>query len=288
MKNSIRKFWVETLDVMVKNPIVLMPFVFIAFLEILTLEFLYFSYKEPLSYIAYPVIRKFFGEAAIHYPGNVLILAKLFYYAQVAIYISIGVTLNAAAVNIFKNINQRLPVRLDAILKNSFRRYFGYFAYGCLIIAASFLLNKVSIIIFAKGARLIGKLLPQITQTYFYTGFTIFQFVVSVIMYTLLISIVPLMVIEKKSFLKSFFVSVYLGVRHFFGIFALILLPFILYLPFIVLKSFPGQLADKLFPEVNLLVLTAGVVVTVFVDCFMILCVSQRLIDTRKGTKVSK
>jgi len=94
------------------------------------------------------------------------------------------------------------------------------------------------------------------------------------------------MVIEKRSFLKSCFLSIYIGIRHFFGIFGLLLLPFSVYLPFIILKSFPTQLANKLFPEMNPLVLAGGIVLAVVMDCFMILCVSQRLIDTRKGPKV--
>jgi hypothetical protein len=286
MKHGVRKNWAETFNLMVKNPIVLMPFVFIAFLEILALEFLYFSPRAPLSYITSPIIRKFFGEAAIHYPANLLILAKLFYYLQIAIYISIGVMLSAAAVNIFNNIKMGLPVRLGVMLKNSAKRYFGYFAYGCLVMTALFLLNKMDVMLFPKAARLIGKLLPQISPVFLYSGFTLFQFLGSVVVYTLLISVVPLMVIEKRPFLKSCILSIYMGVRNFFGIFSLILLPFIIYLPLSILKNFPGQLADKLFPEANLFVLIAGSILTIFVDCFVILCASQRLLDSRREPKL--
>jgi uncharacterized membrane protein len=57
------------------------------------------------------------------------------------------------------------------------------------------------------------------------------------------------------------------------------------YLPFVVLKSFPAQLADKLFPEVNALVIVGGIVVSIFADCFLVLSAAQRVYDRSKDLK---
>jgi hypothetical protein len=288
MKYNISKIWTASLELMAKNPIVVLPFMIIAFFESIALELIYFSTRPPISALADPIIRKFFGEPFVHYPGNLLILTKLFYYAQVVLYISISVALLAASVNMFKNIKEGLPVRLDAMLKNSVKRYFEYFGYGCIIIILLFISNKAETFLFSKIMLRMGNLLPQSVMSIFPIGMMLIIFITNVIIYTLLISTVPLMVIEKRPLLKSCGLSIYVSVRNFSKIFPLVLLPFAVYMPFTLLKSFPGQLADKLFPEINLYITFLSIVVTIFVDCFMILCVSQWLIDNRKESRPVK
>lgn len=279
MKYNIAGYWSKSAEFMAKNPIVILPFIIIAFLESIALELIYFSIRPPLSKLADPVVRKFFGEMFVHYPGNLMILSKLFYYAQVAIYVSIGVMLTAITINIFKNISEGLPVRFNAMLKNSIKRYFGYFGYGCLVMIALFSLNKAETFVFLKAMGRLNNILPQSAATLIYSGFTIFLFITTIIMYAFLISTVPLMVMAKRSLFKSLLSSISIGARNFFKVFALILPPFVLYLPFTILKNLPAAIADKAFPEINLLVVASSIIATVFIDCFMILCVSQWLFD---------
>ncbi|MDP3789263.1 MAG: hypothetical protein Q8R48_02550, partial [Candidatus Omnitrophota bacterium] len=70
MKYNIRKNWISTFEALSNNPVIFTPFIFIAFLECLVLEISYFSARFPLSSIFAPIIRKFFGEQFLHYPGN--------------------------------------------------------------------------------------------------------------------------------------------------------------------------------------------------------------------------
>lgn len=279
MKYNITKYWAKAAEIMAKKPIVILPFVIIAFFEGIALELIYFSVRPPLSKLAGPVIRKFFGEIFMHYPGNLMILPKIFYYAQVAIYISIGVMLTAISINIFKNISEGLPVRFSAMLKNSVKRYFGYFGYGCLIMIAMFLVNKGETFVFLKAMSRLNNILPQAAAMAIYLGFMIFLFISTIIMYTFLISTVPLMVMAKTSLFKSLLSSVALGGRNFFKILFLILPPFVIYLPFTILKNLPTAITDKTLPEVNLLIIALSSIATIFIDCFMILCVSQWLVD---------
>ena len=282
MRYNITKYWRSSLELMAKKPIVILPFVIIAFFEGLALELIYFAARPPISAVAGPVIRKFFGEAFIHYPGNLIVLPRIFYYAQVAIYVSIGVMMSAITVNIFKNLREGLPVRMNALLKNAGKRYFGYFIYGCLIMVLLFLSSKAETFLFTKIIGKLSHFLPKYALTILSFGSILLLFITSVIIYTLMISTVPLMVLEKKSFLKSCGISVLTGARSFLKIFPLILLPFIVYLPLTILKGIPEQLADKTFPGMNLLVIAFGTIITIFVDCFVILCVSGWLVDNRK------
>jgi hypothetical protein len=282
MRYKIRKNWSETLGIMAKNPIILMPFVFIAFFELLALEFLYFSSRFPLSYITNPIVRKFFGENFIHYPGNLVILPRLFYYEQVVIYIFAGAFLTAMAVNIFKNIKGGLPVKMKAMGRNILKRYASLMIYAILISVLVVILQKADIFIFSKAMRLLSRLLPVSIAPLYGIGLTLVLFLSNLIMQTFLIATIPIMVIEKAPLLKALARSVMLGLRNFPTVFTLILLPFFIYLPIILFKSFSAQIMNKTSPEVILYVTVAGIMLTIFLDSFVIISVSQFLLDRKK------
>ena len=108
-KFELKKTWISSLEIMRKNPIVMLPFIFIGFLECLSLELIFFSTRRPISYITIPIYMKFLGPGATRYPGNLVHLPKLFYYAQLAIYVLFGVLMTAVCVNMVRNIRQGLP-----------------------------------------------------------------------------------------------------------------------------------------------------------------------------------
>lgn len=279
--NNIRKIWSSALEVMAKNPVIIMPFVFIAFFESLSLELIYFSARTPISFIANPIIRKFFGETFIHYPDNMALLPRLFYYQQIAVYIFAGVFLTAISINIFKNIKEGLPVKTGALIKNALRNYSSFFIYGIIIITLMFSLQWVNTFALSKFLRLLAKFLHYMPQQIFYPCLMLFSFLTNVILQVFLILTVPIMVIEKKPLLKAAWKSITTGFRKFFTIFGIIFLPFLAYLPVTLLKGFSANLADKTFPEINVYVVGLGIVISIFLDCFVIVSVSQWLLNNR-------
>ncbi len=260
MANSIKKIWVAAYDVMVKRPIVLLPFVFIAFLETFALEILYFFPRKPLSYIFNPVVEKFFGEAFVHYPGCIVILPRLFYFAHVLVYAFFGVCLMAVSVDICKNVRLGLAVKINSLFDNATKRYISFLAFG-LIIA-----NLV--ILIGRADQLFLHRLPHLLAI-------AVMFSLNVILYTLLISTVPLMVVTNEPLFKALAKSITLAWRNFFKLFFLILFPFLVYLPVAILKSYSFQLIDKTFPEINILITIAGIILAIFLDCFIILCATH-------------
>ncbi len=285
-KYDIRKNWLETLDLIKEKPVVIMPFIIVAFLEALALELIYFSTRYPISLIANPITRKFFGEAFLHYPGNMVLLPRLFYYAQVVIYVSVGVFLTAISVNMFKNIKAGLPLKTNALVKNALKNYFSFFIYGLIIVILLFAIRKSGLFIFPKIVRLSMKLIPGIPEQVYYSCLTLSLFFINLIVQTFLILTVPIIVIDKNGLIKALVKSIYLAVRNFLNIFGLLLLPFLIYLPLTLLKSFSIELVDKTFPEINLYITLAGVIITVFLDSFIILCISEWLLDYREGHKI--
>lgn len=279
MKIDIRKIWFGSYELMTKHPVIILPFVFIAFLEGIALEISLFCTRTPISFAVNPIIKKFFGEEFLHYPANLILLPRIFYFLQIAIYISAGVFLTAITVNILKNIREKLPIKTNALIKNALGRYFSFFMYGIMMMALIMFIQKGETFIFGKFVRLAIKYIPSLSQAFYGGLFLICLFLSNIILQTFFVLTVPIIVLEKKPFLKALFASIRFGVRNFFRVFMLIFLPFLAYLPVIVLKNDPARLIDKLFPEVTALVVAAGIAVSLFADCFIIICASQFLTE---------
>ena len=282
MAYSIRKNWVTSFELIRTHPVILLPFIIGAFFEGLALELIYFSTRKPLSFIASPLIKKFLGEEYIHYPGNLVMLPNVFYYAQVALYIFIGVLMMAIAVNIFKNIRANLPLRADAIIKNALKRYISIFIFAVMMVVLIFLIKKADVFLFNKcagfAARHIPRALHLIDKLYF-PGISLSIFLTNVILQAFFILTVPILVMQKKPLLKALAKSIYLSLRNFLYIFIIILLPFVVYLPISLLKSASTQMIDKTFPEITLLIAGSGVVIALFIDCFITVCAAQFVLD---------
>jgi hypothetical protein len=286
MKYSIRKNWLETLNLIKTKPIVIMPFVFIAFLECIVLELVFFSTRFPLSYVANPVIRKFFGENFVHYPANLIILPQLFYYFQVAIYIFIGVFLTGVTVNIFKNLIVNLPIKVKALIKNAFTNYFSFFMYAIIVTILFYLIRTVELYVLAKVFRKLAKVLPFNIAAISAISTILILFISNLILQVLVISTIPLMVLNKMRFFRAMIKSVVIGVKNFSAIFIMILLPFLIYFPIVFIKSFSAEIAAKTFPGMNVVVSLIGILASMFLDCFIILCISRFLLDRAQAAEV--
>ncbi|MDD5680419.1 MAG: hypothetical protein PHI59_04170 [Candidatus Omnitrophica bacterium] len=272
-----------SLELMTKKPVVILPFFIVVFLECLALELIFFSTRRPLSFIADPIIRKLYGEAFVHYPYNLIILPKSFYYAQMAIYIFAGVFLTAISVNIFKNMTAGLPVKVKALVQNASKRYLSFAGLGIILIVLVVLLKNVDSYISLRLIRFSSKYIPEIVSRFGYLGFSLLLFFSNLIIQVFTISAVPLMVIWKKPLLKALTGSIVFGFRNFLSVFKLMLLPFMIYLPVVLLKGYADTLAAKTLPEATLYIAIAGSIITAFVDCFIIVCVSRFLLEKNKS-----
>lgn len=267
---------------MINQPIIIMPFVLIAFFEALALEVVYFSTRPPILPIAGPVIKKLFGEQFLHYPAYLVSLSKLFYYLQIVIYIIAGAFLVGISVNIFKNIKEKLPVRAKAMVKNSLKNYAYFFGYALIVVFMTFLLKKVDVYVFSKLFKLGLKFLPHIQPQIYSICLMMAIFVSNIILQAFVILTIPIIVIDKMPLLKAFLKSMSLGFHNFGAIIALIFLPFLIYLPISVLKSVSDVLINKTFPEISFYITAAGIIASIFLDCFIIICISQFLLIKQK------
>jgi len=281
-KYSIRKNWLTTIEVMRSKPVVIMPFVVVAFLECLALEIIYFAQATPIRYITNPIIKKFFGEAFLHYPGTMMALPRLFYYAQSAIYIVVGALLAGICVNIFKNTVENLPIKTNAVVKNGIFRYFSFAFYAVFVLILIALLGGFEAFIVNKGVRFLARHNLLIPKNLYMILSAILLFFTNILLQVFIILTIPIMVLRKKSLFKSILQSFRMGFFNFPKILTILTLPFIVYLPVIFLKTFAMQIAQKTYPGINFYITLLGIILTIFIDSFIILSVSRFLLDSEK------
>lgn len=286
MAYSVKKNWISSFGFILAKPTVLLPFIIIAFFEGLAMELLYFSTRKPLSIVAGPIIRKYFGENSLHYPVNLLILPDLFYYIEITIYVFVSVFLMAISINMVKNVKMNLPVKIPVLIKNASKQYSSYIIFGIIMIISIILLRGALTSIFANLTQFISKHFSNIgTSSLYLIGLLSVLFIANCVLQVFLLLTIPLMVIERKPLLKALGGGIYLGFRNFFSLFSLIFLPFLLYFPITLLKIGSARLANKTFPEVILCVMVAGIIIGVLIDCFVFVCASQFLLDKGEAKK---
>jgi len=126
-----------SVDTFVNNPIILIPFITIAFVQLLVLEVLYFSPRFPLSSFFNPIIWTKWGMQFIHYPNNILILPKLFQNMQVVVYIFVSSFFIAVAIGIISAINSGKKINFSSACKDTLGQYIHIFT-GALIAFCTF------------------------------------------------------------------------------------------------------------------------------------------------------
>lgn len=284
-KLKAQNIWIASFDMIWHHPVLLMPFIIIAFCESLLVELALFSTRKPISFVMIPIIRKFFGEVFVHYPGNLLAVPDLFYYGQIVIYIFISVAMAAVAVNIFKNMKEKLPIKPRAITHNMYKMYPALIGYGIIVPILLILIGRIDGFIFTKFMHLAAKILPKGIMRVAPLAKTLLIFVSNLIFQALVILTVPIIVINKLPLFKALLKSLRLSISNFGTVLGLIALPFLLYYPIIFLKSIAPQLIDNTLPEIMVFITFLGVIVSIFVDCFIIVCASQWLLNFDKEAK---
>ena len=66
-----------SIETFITHPVILFPFVTIAFIQMLILEVLYFAPRFPLSVFFNPIVKTLWGEKFVHYPHNFVVLPSL-------------------------------------------------------------------------------------------------------------------------------------------------------------------------------------------------------------------
>ena len=286
MKYNVTKNWIASYELLAKNKVIFLPFIWIAFFEALALVVVFFSARQPISFVASPIIKKFFGEMFIHYPAHLAALPRIFYFLQILVYIFLGTVLSAVAVNVFKNLRSNLPIKIDVFFKNIIKRYFSFIMYGVIVVVCLSLVNSFDSFVIGKVIRLIARTLPKIPLESLILSNTIINILINIFVQLLFILTIPFLVIKGYPLMRSIGKSIYMVVKHPFVLLRLIFIPFLCYLPVTILKSLSVKIGESLFPEVTACIIFLGIIVSLFVDSFVFICAAQFVLDMDKDVKI--
>lgn len=247
------------------NSVILIPFAFIAFIQLLVLEVLYFIPRWPLNTFSRPIISKLWSETFMHYPLNFALLPKLFQYAQVPMFLFFSSFLIAVAIKIIAMVDNDEEINVGKV-------FVGLLPSYIFIIVASFI-SFVIVMLFFQGYSLIyeralqirstaGKL--YILKTIIVSGAPYFNLFLSILGTTLFAYVLPLIVIEKRKIFSAIIVNFKLVFTSPFKTFFLVCLPSLIYILILMLRNqipFEGRV-----PELRAISIILSIFITVGID----------------------
>lgn len=267
-KNQVHKQLIPLLKLSVKtlltNPAILFPLSIGVFIQLLTLEILYFSPRFPLDIFFGPIVSRIWAEAFLHYPLNFFLLPKLFYYAQIAIYLFIGSFLSAVAISMVASLNNHEKVSFKSAVNKVFPFYLHIFLAGLLSLVLfntfSFLFYKAigQAVSIEKGAGALSQFL-SVSQPYF-------NLFIGVMATVLLAFVIPVIAIEQKKITGALWANFSKLRKSFWFIFAVTAVPTMLYIPVFLLRNNMSEIANSTFPEIQVFLILLGIAATFCID----------------------
>ncbi len=247
------------------------PFIIIVFINLLALEILYFAPRYPLSIFFYPLIGRIWGEEYLHYPMDLALLPKLFYYAQMVIFLFLGGFLTALTADMVAAINNEKQVNFKVSLKKSLPGYIYIVLYSLLSLLLFQVFNNAYGILMRRAFKI-----QSTAGIYFWIKKSVFyaapyaQLIYGIFVAALLIYIPVLIILEKKKFLGAFISNFKALFGSFWLTFTLILIPTLFYIPFLLMRDNIGVLAEMFSPKIQILVIVLSIFVTTGINIFIV------------------
>ncbi|HEX9912097.1 MAG TPA: hypothetical protein VGB01_02490 [candidate division Zixibacteria bacterium] len=245
-----------------KKPLLWLPFVLYALIQILLLLALVNFYSPLLSWTFIPLIKKFIGEFALHYPVYFLFLPKIFSRANLLLGGIIGsFTIGWGTYLFFSFFLPDNRIKLTEGIKVAFSKYLlllGVWAIETIVLLGWFFLISRVGRGFLGGSfkrELAFELLSLGSGLIFY-GF--FAFTISAI------------VLSGRNIISALGLSLSIYKRNFFSTYFFVLLPNLLTFPFAFLNRRAALLISKFNPEIVFLILVLEIFVSMLANYILI------------------
>lgn len=259
---TVLNIWQKGWRLIRKHPVVFAPFLISGACSVIVLYILFLAPHRPISYLLAPPIRMAMGEKFLHYPFNFVVLPKLFRLGDLCVSAFVGMLMSAVTVGMVADIlAERRPSFLISFLV-AIKRYFmlilvWFVSFGIISLVMNFLPG-----FFDLQARL-GKSL-----------FVTISLAVSIFVQLLFIYVVPALILGRKKIIPAFKDNLKTLANKFIPSMIVVAVPAVMYVPILLFKSYAGLFAQTNFPEMVLLVLLAGVVMTLAIDFWITVCIT--------------
>lgn len=245
-----------------------MPFFVVGLFYVISFVLIYLAPQRPFSIVLGPPIRAFWGERYLHYPYNLLLIPVLFSYAQIIVSAIIGVLMTGLVLGMLKEVKagNRPQLLLNFVL--ALKKYFILFAIWLIVFIPATLVYRIPGFIPFNNETVL-KVLPYL------------NFLIVILIELVFIYAPPAAIIEKKGLISSIKQGLLLSKNNFLTTLMLVLIPAVFYIPVIALRINSLVLMNRFFPEVVLIIIGLGIVLTVLMDC-IITCSTAVLFLNRK------
>lgn len=259
-----------------RYPRIFIPFMLVAIVNTFNLLIIYLAPMAPFRMLLGPPIARFYGVQYLHYPYNFMLLPRIFFNAAAFLTnpLITGLMIACACGMVCDYYTSREPSFLRNLNK-SLRRFIHIFpAMLIMVIMTSLIFHFIPLVlskIFSdfSGLRILS----------FFLTFFIVIGLESFFIYTFLI-----IILKKVNAFKAIKESFLFSRRLFFVTYILVLLPRLLDLGASVLQRKQAYLMDKFIPDIILLILFLGIIVTVLSDTLIYILISN-LYLLKEGSK---
>jgi len=243
----------ETTVTILRNPLVLFLFVFLALMQACALTVVFLSHSEPIGSLLGPIIRRFWGDRFLHYPDNFLLLPKLFSYAEMAVITVAGLVITGITIQLIASAREREhSSTIVTAFWGTLQRYFGLlFIWLCIFFALRY------------GARAVLDFLPNRLPLHFAGLLGVF-----LMMQMLTAFLFPAIILSGKKYWKSVSEGLGLALTNMPRLFLLLVLPVGLSVALSYLKTM-SPLVSQNNPDMVLVILYGSIVVSTAVDLFI-------------------
>jgi len=195
------------------------------------------SYTKPLSTYWALLVPNTNAEALTHYPGHLLLMPRILGRLDLILEIVLLVVVQAATVLLFAAVARRERVRVGTSMRAAGRRYLHLALAAAIASAVLFIMFEYAVPALAGSAGMprgleatAGTLIGLVIQAFF--------------LFTL-----PFILFDGYAAFKAIGASFRFAGRHFPESFTIVLIPFILTMPTLLLSLNPGAIAFQLSPE---------------------------------------
>jgi len=247
------------------------PFIIIVFINFLILEILYFVPRYPLSIFFAPIITRIWGEEYLHYPMDLMLLPKLFYYAQMVVFLFVSSILIALIVDMVAAVNDEKQANFTASLQKSLSGYVYIVLYSSLSLLLFQGFDKAYSLLLRHAFKI-----HSTTGIYFWIKEFVFyaapyvQFLYGIFVTAILIYTPVLIVLEKKKLWGALVGNFKVLFGSFWLTFAFVLIPTLFYLPLLLMRNNIRSLAQMTSPEAQVLVIILSVFVTTGINILIV------------------
>jgi len=245
-----------------KKPLLWLPFVLYALIQILLLLALVNFYSPLLSLTFIPLIKKFIGEFALHYPAYFLFLPKIFSRANLLLGGIIGsFTIGWGTYLFFSYFLPDNRVKVAEGVKVSFSKYLlllGVWAIETIVLLGwFFLISRV-------GRGFLGGSFKR------ELAFELLSLGSGLIFYGLFAFTISAIILSGRNIISALGLSISIYKRNFFSTYFFVLLPNLLTLPFTFLNRRAIYLISKFNPEIVFLILVLEIFVSMLANYILI------------------